>query len=138
MVGSERRGGEGGLATGISVVPVGLWAAPSLASSAGTVGEITGGRFTLGIGSGGIHSPAYRQTLGLPDLRPLGTMRDYLTTLRALLAGETVTYEGTAVTLREFALGFKPPQRAGGARRARAADAAAGRRGVGRRGAELV
>src|SRR6476659_9428834 len=53
----------GGLETGISVIPVGLWAPPSMASCAGTVGEITGGRFTLGIGSGAIRR------------RPIGTMR---------------------------------------------------------------
>lgn len=101
---------EGGLGTGISVVPVPLWAAPSLASTAGTVGEITGGTFTLGVGSGSIHSPDYRRMLGLPDLRPLGTMRDYLVTLRGLLAGETVQHEGTAVSLREFSLSIKPPR----------------------------
>ena len=42
----------GGLKTGISVIPVPYWNAASLASNAATVGEISGGRFTLGIGSG--------------------------------------------------------------------------------------
>jgi alkanesulfonate monooxygenase SsuD/methylene tetrahydromethanopterin reductase-like flavin-dependent oxidoreductase (luciferase family) len=37
-------------------------------------------------------------------------MRDYLTTLRALLAGETVDYEGTAVKLHCFSLSIKPPR----------------------------
>ena len=40
--------------TGISVLPVGIWSAPALAATAGTVGEVTGGRFVLGIGTGGI------------------------------------------------------------------------------------
>ncbi|MCC6180173.1 MAG: LLM class flavin-dependent oxidoreductase [Chloroflexi bacterium] len=100
----------GGLGTGISVIPVGLWAVPSLASSAATVGEITGGRFVLGVGSGAIHSPAGRRTLGLPDLRPIGTMRDYLVTLRALLAGQQVDYEGSAVRLHGFELSIRPPR----------------------------
>lgn len=101
---------EGGLGTGISVVPVPLWSAPSLAASAATVGEITGGRFTLGIGSGSLHNPAYRRSLGLPDLRPIGTMRDYLTVLRGLLAGETIDHAGPAVNLRRFSLSVRPPR----------------------------
>lgn len=99
----------GGLGTGISVIPVPYWNAASLASNAATVGEISNGRFTLGIGSGGLHNPAFRHTLGLPVLRPIATMRDYLITVRGLLAGETVTYEGSAVTLRGINLGSTPP-----------------------------
>src|SRR5918997_2205433 len=57
----------GGLKTGISVIPVGHWSAPALAQTAATVGEITGGTFTLGVGSGSIHTPAYRNSLGLPE-----------------------------------------------------------------------
>src|SRR5438105_10005365 len=37
----------GGLATGILVLPVAGWSAPVLAAAAGTVGELSGGRFTL-------------------------------------------------------------------------------------------
>jgi alkanesulfonate monooxygenase SsuD/methylene tetrahydromethanopterin reductase-like flavin-dependent oxidoreductase (luciferase family) len=97
----------GGLKTGISVQPALYWSAPALASCAGTVGDISGGRFTLGIG----FNPPSGRPFGLPDnLRPIGTMRDYLVTLRALLAGETVTHEGTAVTLRGVKLGFTPPK----------------------------
>jgi alkanesulfonate monooxygenase SsuD/methylene tetrahydromethanopterin reductase-like flavin-dependent oxidoreductase (luciferase family) len=100
----------GGLGTGISVIPVGYWTAPALASCAGTVGEISGGKFVLGIGSGAIHNPAFRKTLGLPDVGPIGAMREYLTTVRALLAGETVTHEGKAITLNGVSLGFTPPK----------------------------
>jgi alkanesulfonate monooxygenase SsuD/methylene tetrahydromethanopterin reductase-like flavin-dependent oxidoreductase (luciferase family) len=100
----------GGLGTGISVIPVGYWTAPALASCAATVGEISGGKFVLGIGSGAIHNPAFRKTLGLPDVGPIGVMREYLTTVRALLAGETVTHEGKAITLNGVSLGFTPPK----------------------------
>ena len=96
--------------TGISVIPVGYWTAPALASCAATVGEISGGKFVLGIGSGAIHNPAFRKTLGLPDVGPIGVMREYLTTVRALLAGETVTHEGKAITLNGVSLGFTPPK----------------------------
>src|SRR4051794_12359396 len=57
---------DGGLTTGISVVPVPIWSAPALATAAATVGELTGGRFILGIGSGSIHDAGYRHSLGLP------------------------------------------------------------------------
>src|SRR5215210_7383538 len=45
---------SGGVATGIAVVPVPLWTAPALATAAATLGELTEGRFTLGVGSGSI------------------------------------------------------------------------------------
>ena len=100
----------GGLATGISVVPVPLWTAPALATAAATLGELTEGRFTLGVGSGSIHNPAYRRSLGLPDWAPLPLMRDYLRMLRALLAGERVDYEGPVVRLHGVTLGRRSPR----------------------------
>ena len=101
----------GGIGTGVSVVPVGYWSVPALASSAATVSDISGGKFVLGVGSGILHLPAFRQSLGLDkNLRPVATMREWLVTLRALLAGETVTHEGEAITLRGITLGSKPPK----------------------------
>ena len=98
----------GGLATGISVVPVPIWTAPALATAAATLAELSDGRFTLGVGSGSIHNPAYRRSLGLPDWAPLPLMHDYLRTLRALLAGERVDYDGPTVRLHGVALGRRP------------------------------
>ncbi len=85
------------LVTGISVVPVPrLWRPLGLAMQAATVGQISGGRFILGIGTGG-YGPGFWASVGLPD-RPVAIMRDYLTVLHGLLAGETVTYEGPALS----------------------------------------
>lgn len=92
--------GDTGFKTGISVVPVPIWAVPSLACAAATTGQLTGSRFSLGIGTGGITSPEYRASFGLPDHPPIALMRDYLVTLRALLAGERVEYTGKCVTLK--------------------------------------
>src|SRR5262249_59800276 len=50
--------GASGIGTGISVVPVSHWTAPQLAATAGTVGELAGGRFILGVGTGGAHVAA--------------------------------------------------------------------------------
>jgi alkanesulfonate monooxygenase SsuD/methylene tetrahydromethanopterin reductase-like flavin-dependent oxidoreductase (luciferase family) len=101
----------GGIGTGVSVIPIGYWSPASMASAAATVGEITGGKFVLGIGAGALTDRAFRQSLGLDDrLRPIGTMREWLVTLRALLAGDTVEHEGRAITLRGVSLGSTPPK----------------------------
>ena len=79
--------------TGISVVPAArMWSPLALAAQAATVGLRSQGRFVLGLGTGG-YGPGFWASVGLPD-RPIAIMRDYLTTVRALLAGETVTYDG--------------------------------------------
>ena len=102
--------GSATFGTGISVVPAPVWTALTLAGQAGTVGEITGGRFVLGIGTGGIYGAEFRDSFGLPERSTVEVMRDYLTTIHGLLAGETVTYSGPAVTLRGVQLAFRPPR----------------------------
>jgi alkanesulfonate monooxygenase SsuD/methylene tetrahydromethanopterin reductase-like flavin-dependent oxidoreductase (luciferase family) len=100
---------EGGVATGISVVAVPTWSPTTLAAAAGTVGELSGGRFILGIGSGTIFSEQFRRTYNLPAYPPISMMRDYLTVTRALLRGEEVDYSGPVLSLRGVRLGFTPP-----------------------------
>jgi alkanesulfonate monooxygenase SsuD/methylene tetrahydromethanopterin reductase-like flavin-dependent oxidoreductase (luciferase family) len=91
------------LRTGISVVPAArMWSPLALATQAATVGQLSDGRFILGIGTGG-YGPGFWASLGMPD-RPVAVMRDYLTVVRALLAGETVTYDGPALRLRDASL----------------------------------
>ena len=99
----------GGLGTGISVSPVGLRSAMGFAMSAGTLSKLTGGRFILGIGTGGAYTPEYRRTWGMKGKSSLALMSDYLTTIRGLVRGETVTHEGQSVTLRGARLGIEPP-----------------------------
>jgi alkanesulfonate monooxygenase SsuD/methylene tetrahydromethanopterin reductase-like flavin-dependent oxidoreductase (luciferase family) len=101
---------DGGLTTGTSVLPVAMWSAPALAVQAGTVGDITGGRFILGIGAGSSFYESNRRSLGLADFPPVAMMRDYLITVRGLLAGEQVDYDGVAVKLHGVKLGFRPPR----------------------------
>jgi alkanesulfonate monooxygenase SsuD/methylene tetrahydromethanopterin reductase-like flavin-dependent oxidoreductase (luciferase family) len=79
-----------GLRTGISVVPAArMWTPLSLAAQAATLAQFSGGRFVLGLGTGGYGS-GFWSSVGLAN-RPIGVMRDYVTQVRALLAGETVT-----------------------------------------------
>lgn len=93
------------LRTGIAVVPAArMWSPLALAAQAATVGQLSDGRFVLGIGTGG-YGPRFWASVGMPD-RPVAVMGDYLTVMRALLAGETVTYEGPALRLRTPRSGF--------------------------------
>lgn len=99
----------GGLTTGISVVPAArLWPVPALAMQAATVGMISGGRFILGVGTGG-YGDAFWQSVNMPN-RPIAVMRDYVTCLRRLLAGETVTYDGPAIRLTNVSIGSGLPR----------------------------
>jgi alkanesulfonate monooxygenase SsuD/methylene tetrahydromethanopterin reductase-like flavin-dependent oxidoreductase (luciferase family) len=92
------------LMTGISVVPAPrLWRPLTLAMQAATVGQISDGRFILGIGTGG-YGPRFWASVGMPD-RPVAVMRDYLTVLRGLLAGETVSHDGPAFSVHGASLG---------------------------------
>lgn len=96
------------ISTGISVVPAPVWTPASLASQAATAGELTEGRFILGIGTGGVYGEEFRGKFDLPNRPVVALMRDYLTILRGLLAGEEVSYAGKALALRGVKLGFKP------------------------------
>ena len=102
---------SGGLGTGIGVSPVALRTPIGFAMSAGTLSMMTGGRFILGVGSGGAHMGEYRRVWGLGETSALQLMRDYVTTIRSLVGGETVDYEGNSFKLHGASLGIKPPPR---------------------------
>ena len=100
---------DGGLTTGISVSPVMYRTPMAFAMAGGTVSDITSGRFIMGIGSGAAYRPSARRALGAPRVSAIALMRDYLATLRPLVAGERVDYQGEAITLRGARLGISPP-----------------------------
>jgi alkanesulfonate monooxygenase SsuD/methylene tetrahydromethanopterin reductase-like flavin-dependent oxidoreductase (luciferase family) len=78
------------LRTGISVVPAArMWTPLGLAVQAATLAQLSSGRFVLGLGTGG-YGPGFWASVGLPD-RPIAVMRAYVTQVRALLDGGTVT-----------------------------------------------
>ena len=57
--------------------------------------EMSGGRFTLGLGTGNRHFNEWY--MGIDDFRPLGKLRDYIGIVRSAVAGrvgEPVRYEG--------------------------------------------
>ena len=100
-----------GLTTGISVSPVAYRTPMGFAMSAGTLGARSNGRFILGIGSGGVYRREFREAMGIRTHSTLAVMRDYLATVRGLLAGGEVNYEGPALTVRGQTLGIDPPPR---------------------------
>src|SRR5439155_18460788 len=65
----------GGLSTGISVAAAGLQTPLGFALSAGTMSKLTGGRFILGLGTGGADQPGYRETYGIREASSLRLMR---------------------------------------------------------------
>ena len=78
------------LRTGISVVPAArMWTPLALAAQAATLAQLSAGRFVLGLGTGG-YGPGFWASVGLPD-RPIAVMREYVTEVRGLLAGQQVT-----------------------------------------------
>jgi alkanesulfonate monooxygenase SsuD/methylene tetrahydromethanopterin reductase-like flavin-dependent oxidoreductase (luciferase family) len=95
------------LGTGV----VGIWSrsAVTLALQAATLNELSGGRLLLGVGLQargyveGWHGQRYE--------RPVRAMREFVTILRRILAGEAVTYEGEIFSVRNFQLVMQAPAR---------------------------
>jgi alkanesulfonate monooxygenase SsuD/methylene tetrahydromethanopterin reductase-like flavin-dependent oxidoreductase (luciferase family) len=84
------------LRTGISVVPAArMWTPLGLAAQTATLAQLSSGRFVLGVGTGG-YGPGFWASVGLPN-RPIAVMREYVTQVRALLAGEAVAADQTDI-----------------------------------------
>lgn len=78
-----------GLATG--VLPIFTRTPALMAQSAATLQDVSGGRFTLGLGVSS--ETIVRRWNGVPYDRPLARIRDYAEAVAALLTGEKVTRE---------------------------------------------
>src|SRR5262245_1136949 len=76
-----------------------------IAMEIGALDELAQGRARLGIGSG-IASATER--MGLSAERPLAALRDAVTIVRAMLAGDEVTHGGRAFSANKAKLDFKP------------------------------
>jgi alkanesulfonate monooxygenase SsuD/methylene tetrahydromethanopterin reductase-like flavin-dependent oxidoreductase (luciferase family) len=95
----------GRLRVGVGVVPVPLRAVTLTAMEAATLHRMFPDRFILGAGHG------VQDWMGQAGVRvdsPLTLLREYLTALRALLRGETVSTTGRYVRLTDVAL-ERPP-----------------------------
>ncbi|WP_019630941.1 TIGR03564 family F420-dependent LLM class oxidoreductase [Actinomadura atramentaria] len=87
-----------GLEVGTAVVHTYAQHPVGLAGRALTASALTGGRFTLGVGPS---HPGFVQDLyGASYERPARHVREYLTVLRPLLAGEEVEYQGATLSTK--------------------------------------
>jgi 5,10-methylenetetrahydromethanopterin reductase len=78
-----------------------------IAMDIGALDELSGGRASLGLGSG-LAAPIKR--LGIDNSRHLGALRDAFAIVRGLLAGNTVTYKGTVFSVEDAKLSYTPPR----------------------------
>jgi probable F420-dependent oxidoreductase len=94
---------------GPAIVPVYTRGPATLAMSAATMAEVTGGRFVLGIGSS---SPVIVQRWNsIPFDEPFKRTRDTLRFLKAALAGEKVTAEYDTFKVSGFKLERPPAEK---------------------------
>lgn len=87
-----------GLELGTAVVPTYPRHPYVLAAQARTLQQISGGRFTLGIGLS--HQIVIEGMLGMSFDRPVRHLREYLEILLPLARGEAVSYDGETLTFR--------------------------------------
>ena len=85
---------------GIAVVPAYTRTPAVLASSAGTLAEVSGGRFVLGIGASS-HT-MIENWHGLRLSRPLARMRETTALVRQMLSGEKTAFDGETVRSRGY------------------------------------
>jgi len=95
------------LGTGVS----GIWSRSpvTMALQAASLNELSDGRLLLGLGVqarnyvSGWHGATYE--------RPIRAMREYVTILRRILAGEPTTFAGDVFSVQDFQLHLPPPER---------------------------
>ncbi|WP_433342176.1 LLM class flavin-dependent oxidoreductase [Micromonospora sp. CA-111912] len=90
---------------GVGVLPAPLRNVALTAMEVATLERLFPGRFRVGVGHG---VQDWMGQVGARVESPLTLLREYLTALRALLAGERVTTEGRYVQLSEVALDWPP------------------------------
>lgn len=77
-----------------------------VAMSSATLDTISGGRFTLGLGTSS--KAIVEDWHGLEFSSPLERMREYVEIIRLVMSGQKVTYDGKFFNLKNFNLLIKP------------------------------
>jgi 5,10-methylenetetrahydromethanopterin reductase len=78
-----------------------------IARAAGTVADISGGRFVLGLGAG--NAPIVLGGLGLSQDKAIARVREATEVIRRLLRGETVDHHSPMLTVNGVRLDFEVP-----------------------------
>ncbi len=95
------------LAVGIGLLPVPLRNVAATAMEIATLDRLHGQRLRVAVGHG---VQEWMGQVGARAESPLTLMREYLSALRRLLAGETVSTDGTYVRLDHVALDWPPSE----------------------------
>ena len=95
------------LQVGIGILPAVARNAAVTAMEIATLAELAPGRLLAGIGHG---VQDWMEQMGARTPSPLTTLDEVITTVRRLLHGETVTFDGREVTMRDVALIPAPAQ----------------------------
>ena len=93
---------------GIAVSPVYIRTPATIAAATGTVAQLAPGRFVLGLGASS-HA-IVEQWHGVPFRKPLTRVRETVTTVRSMLAGEKSNFDGATLRTRGYRLLAPPPQ----------------------------
>jgi len=96
------------LRIGTAVVPAYTRTPSVFAGAAGSVAQLAPGRFVLGLGASS--ETIVQAWGGVPFERPLPYMREAVTVIRQMLAGERVTFDGQWLRTRGFRLVSPPPR----------------------------
>jgi probable F420-dependent oxidoreductase len=96
-----------GVDLGVAVAPMQTRSPWLLAASAASLSHLSGGRFTLGVGTSS--EVIVEQWSGLPFERPLSQLRETVEVLRAILAGDKVAHDGAFVRTHGYRLFDAPP-----------------------------
>jgi probable F420-dependent oxidoreductase len=88
---------------GLSIVPVFTRPAAVLATSAATLSHVARDRMVLGLGSSS--ETMIAKWYGVPFEKPLTRVRETLTVLRQMLAGEKTNFQGETISSTNFRLG---------------------------------
>ena len=91
---------------GTAISSVFVRTAPTIAMSAATVDELSGGRFVLGLGSS--HRVQVGPEHGVEYARPLDRVRDTVAVVRTLLRDGAVSHAGETIRIEHFELWFRP------------------------------
>lgn len=96
------------LTVGVGLIPAPLRNVTTAAMEFATLESMFPGRTRIAVGHG---VQSWMQQAGAAVASPMTLLREYVTALRELLAGETVTVEGRYVRLSDVRLEFPPTQR---------------------------